>query len=541
VVRLTATGDIRTADISPNGRYVAYVRRTQGLYSLWLKQPNVEGDVELVDCGEDRCGGVAFSLDGSMVYFTRRAAHSPEGALYRLPVLGGSPELVFTGISGGPAFAPDGRRVAFVRSTRSIHGEDALISRNLSTGEERELIRYPAPGIFHSSVAWTADGSRLVYIRLGKVSSIPSNGGKEEQVPNQHWNDLKEMAASPFTKSEVLVVGGQTGPPGRIFRVPLAGDGARPLTFDANRYTEVRAASRGDLVALQEDLTRTIQVVRKGVAQAVIHSERQSSNGQWGIRWTPDGRILFISMPLTNERSDLWLMNADGSDRRRVTRSPDGIYYADPVISPSGNFVVTAVWEQSDKASIWRLDIPTGTSKPLTQGIQDYPPDISPDGRWVVYKSVKGDKPVLMKVSSDGGPALQLTTYACDQPDISPDGKWIACFGSTDPSKPAALLIVPFAGGQPAKTFALPSTAKLDANTAWTPDGDAVSFVNRVNGAGNVWSQPVNGGSPYQVTRFTSQDIFKLDWSRKGELVLSQGENTTDAMLILGLPSIQGR
>lgn len=98
---------------------------------------------------------------------------------------------------------------------------------------------------------------------------------------------------------------------------------------------------------------------------------------------------------------------------------------------------------------------------------------------------------------------------------------------------------MPFAGGPPAKTFVLPSTAKLDASAAWTPDGDAVSFVNRVDGAGNVWNQPLNGRSPYPVTRFTSGDIFKLDWSPKGDLVLSQGENTTDAMLILGLSSPQ--
>ncbi len=501
----------------------------------------MEGDIELVGCGEDRCGGVAFSPDGSMVYFTRRNAHRPDGALYRVPLFGGSPEPVFTGISGGPAFAPDGRRVAFVRSTRPTHGEDALISRNLSTGEEQELIRYPAPGIYRNSLAWTADGRRLVYIRLGKLTSIASTGGQDELVPNQEWNDVQEVAPSPFRKSEILVVGSQTGPPamGQVFRASLAGDGALQLTRDANRYTEVRAATGGDLVALQEDITRTIQVVKKGVAQAVIHAERQSTNGQWGIRWTRDGRILFISRPLGNERSDLWLMNADGSERRRVTRSPDGIYYADPVISPSGNFVVATVWEAGDKASIWRLDILTGKSNRLTEGIQDFPPDISPDGRWVVYKSVRGDKPVLMKVSSDGGPATQLTTYTCDQPDISPDGKWIACLGSTDPSKPAALLIVPFAGGQPSRTFALPSTAKLDANVAWTPDGGAVSFVNRVNGTGNVWSQPLQGSSPYQVTHFTSQDIFKLDWSPKGDLVLSQGENTTDAMLIQGLSSHQ--
>ena len=172
LARLTGTGDIRAMDISADGKFVAYVRNRAGLRSLWLKQPSVEGDVELLDCGEDRCGGITFR---PMEACSTLPARLPKARtdLYRVPVLGGAPEPVFSGISGEPAFAPDGRRVAFVRTSRLAHGQDILFTRSLSGTEEQEIVRYPAPGIQHNTVVWTSDGGRLVFVAMGKLTSIP--------------------------------------------------------------------------------------------------------------------------------------------------------------------------------------------------------------------------------------------------------------------------------------------------------------------------------------------------------------------------------
>jgi Tol biopolymer transport system component len=66
----------------------------------------------------------------------------------------------------------------------------------------------------------------------------------------------------------------------------------------------------------------------------------------------------------------------------------------------------------------------------------------------------------------------------------------------------------------------------------WTADGRAISFINSVNGVGNIWEQPVAGGLPKQVTHFTSDEIFYFDWSRDGRPALSRGTEPTDAVLI---------
>jgi Tol biopolymer transport system component len=123
-----------------------------------------------------------------------------------------------------------------------------------------------------------------------------------------------------------------------------------------------------------------------------------------------------------------------------------------------------------------------------------------------------------------------VTGYNSGWPSVSPDGKWIACFYSPDQNQPASMAIVPFGGGQPAKVFPLPATA--GPPFIWTPDGHAISFVNSVNGVGNIWEQPVADGPQKAVTHFISDKIFWYDWSRDGRLALSRGTDTTDAVLI---------
>jgi Tol biopolymer transport system component len=204
---------------------------------------------------------------------------------------------------------------------------------------------------------------------------------------------------------------------------------------------------------------------------------------------------------------------------------------SNPVVSPRGDFMAVTQWFHGDAANIWRIDIPSGEEKRLTTGQQDFPPSITPDGQSVIYGSLQGEESVLMKVSSQGGPAVRLTDYNADYPSVSPDGNWIACFRNPHGNQPPSLAILPIAGGPPAKEFPLPETADPPP-LVWTPDGRAVAFVNSVNGVGNIWQQPVAGGPAEPVTHFNSGKIFKFDWSRDGRLALSRGTEAVDAVLI---------
>ena len=290
------------------------------------------------------------------------------------------------------------------------------------------------------------------------------------------------------------------------------------------------------------DLLECKQRVREGAAPGkesearILSAGNQTRDGDNGLAWTPDGKIVYRTV--FNGRYDLWEMGADGSNPRRLTNNDASSISNFPSVSLRGGFIAFTRWSENNQANIWRMNMDGGNLKRLTEGERDFPSAISPDDRWVVFARVQGGKSVLMKVPSEGGPASQLTDYSSYSPSVSPDSKWIACIYSPGQNQPLSLAIVPFAGGQPAQVFPLPATAAAPtvAPLAWTPDGHAISFINSVNGVGNIWEQPVAGGPPKPVAHFTSDRIFWFDWSRDGRLALSRGTDSTDAVLIRNFP-----
>jgi Tol biopolymer transport system component/DNA-binding winged helix-turn-helix (wHTH) protein len=534
--RVTGSGDLVTADISGDGKYAAYIRETAEGQSLWVKQLSADHELQIASLGRDESEGVAFSGDGESIYFVRTSALDPDGALYRISVLGGEPQLVLKGISGAPAISPDGQRLAYVRSTRITHGEDTLMTASLTGNRQRSLITYPAPGIFHNRVVWSSDGERLIFVGLTKLTSIEASGGAPQIAPDRAWSDINDLTTSP-KRGEVLMTALQPGFTSSytIYRVSLTSNRILPLTHDEERYAQVRATRNGQmLLALQQVGSRTLEVIRRGedAGGLVVGRGGRDMGGRSGARWTPNGKIVYGSPSYGNEREDLWEMDADGSNKHPITQLRDQSYAYSPAVADSGNFVFFDVWLPSDHANIWRLDLTDGTRKKLTSGVQDFPLSVSHDGKWVVYKALDGDKPVLMRVRGEGGPAEQLTQYACDLPAISPDDRWIACITVSLGGGQPQLNILPMGGGRPVRSFSLPNTLNVDIQPAWTDGGRAISFVERIGGVGNIWRQAVGGGVATPLTHFTSNDIFSFDWRRDGALVVLRGQDATDAILI---------
>jgi Tol biopolymer transport system component len=517
--RVTGSGDVNQVDISPDGKYVAYVRETAGKQSLWLKQLATDSDVQIATLGQDYCSGLAFSPDGSYVYFVRVKRMTDIGDLYQVPSLGGSPRKMLAGISGPPAFSPDGQRVAFVRWTV---GEN-LFTASLDGSRERVLASYKPDELYPYRVAWSPDGKTLAFVVHG-LTTIAAEGGQAQPVAVPHLQGISDLTWLPGSRHLVVAAS-------QLYEVSLEGGEARQITHGLAHYTGVRVSADGkSLLALQDQTLATLQVATPGKESEAhpLSAGNQSDDGQRGLAWLPDGKIVYYSAP--NGRPDLWEMGADGSNPQRLTSNDASSGSVFPAVSLRGSFIAFTQWDRSGQENIWRVDMDGGNLKRLTQGKGDWSPAISPDGQWVVFARTQGGKNVLMKVPSEGGPASQLTDYHSFSPSVSPDGKWIACI-TYQPSPAPALAMVPFAGGQPSKLFPLPVTLG-DIPILWTPDGRAISFINKENGVGNVWEQPVAGGPQKPVTHFTSDKIFWFDWSRDGRLALSRGTESTDAVLI---------
>ena len=531
IKRVTGTGDLTQAGVSPDGKYLAYARSTAGQQSLWMKQLATDSDLQIATLGTDHCYGVTFSSDGSYAYFVRRDPLKRNGDLYQVPSLGGTARKMLGEISGAAALSPDGQRVAFVRSTI---GEDTLLIASLDGSGERALASYKNPeGIYRRRVDWSPDGKSLAFIHRTPqartvLTTIAAEGGAARPVGPEDWR-IDGLAWLPGNRDLIVAANGQ------LYKVQLRRGEARQITHDLSTYEGVRASADGKtLLALLHERISTVQVATpgKGSETRTLGAGNQTKDGQFGLAWTPGGKIVYYS---SRDGDDLWETGTDGSNPERLTNRIGTAY---PAVSPHGGFVAFTNFRNGEW-NIWRIDLDGAGLKQLTQGKKDEEPAISPDGRWVVFTAL-GGKDVLMKVSSDGGPASQLTDYSSAWPAISPDGKWIVCrrgrnqnYSLSDPQHPEDLMslaIVPFTGGQPAKVFPLPATG--GDQFVWSPDGRAVSFIDTASGVGNIWDQPIAGGPPQPATHFTSDRIFWFDWSRDGRLALSRGTDRTDAVLI---------
>ncbi len=92
--------------------------------------------------------------------------------------------------------------------------------------------------------------------------------------------------------------------------------------------------------------------------------------GRWtSFRWSDDdSRLLFEEFVSANQ-SHLWVMNADGGERRRITPetpSDDPVRYADARFSADGKKLFATSDRGSEYRRIVRIDLASGAEEPLT-------------------------------------------------------------------------------------------------------------------------------------------------------------------------------
>jgi Tol biopolymer transport system component len=70
----------------------------------------------------------------------------------------------------------------------------------------------------------------------------------------------------------------------------------------------------------------------------------------------------------------------------------------------------------------------------------------------------------------------------------------------------------------------------------WSQDGNGLQYLLTRDGATNIWEQPLAGGEPKQVTKFTSGLIFDFNWSSDHtKLLLTRGSISRDVILLRNL------
>ncbi len=143
ISKISGTHNAGIGAMSPDGNYLAYVLNSEGDESLWLRHLASESNVQIIPPVHVQYSALRFSPDGGHIYFSHTQLSSgpasQEYDLYRIPVLGGTPQLLVKDVDTNPSFSSDGRRFAFTRANDPDPGKYHLLIANADGSNERSI------------------------------------------------------------------------------------------------------------------------------------------------------------------------------------------------------------------------------------------------------------------------------------------------------------------------------------------------------------------------------------------------------------------
>lgn len=532
LTRLTDTGNIRDATISPDGNLLGFVTIEGGREILRLKNLQTNEQTQLREPQEGFCWGLRFTHDGRALYYITTQPNSTISVLYRIGVSGGEPRKIVVNLDSPIALSPDGSQIAFIRSFPGKHYDALVVANNDGTGE-RELRALSHPQKFSfSGCEWSPDGKTIAAGASRDngvtftINTVSLAAGEQRELTSQSWKVIAGLAWTDDGRRLYFNAGTKQAPSTQLWRIDIVSGALEQVTHDTNHYEGVHLTKDGARVLTMQKLEMTnLWMVDSGtvVPRKLTFGIRE---GEGGVLSLPSDRVLYTIEQ--NQILNLWVINRDGSHATQVTTQGA----LQPCATADGKYVVYAS-ARSGVRHLYRLDLASRAEIQLTSGGGEMYPSCSPDGRWVVYTALAGARNTLWRVSIDGDKPVQITRDSIIiKPVISADGKWIACTYRKDEADKWKIAVLPFEGGEPVKVFAMETAYQQIVR--WTPDSKNLYYLRHKNGIGNIWKQPLNDVLPAeQVTSFSEDEI--LNYTQMGNtdsFVVARGRTFRDLILI---------
>jgi Tol biopolymer transport system component len=393
------------------------------------------------------------------------------------------------GFLGPPAWSPDGKTIA----TAYVRREDGQVSApamiDIATGQLRRLTNQRWGAI--NGIRWLRDGNGLVFsaVQIGETHNqlwlISYPGGDVKRITN----DLHNYSATAFDVSaDDTIVTVQYINDGSIWTSDTSGRG----------LTQVANATRSQTVVV----------------------------------WTGDRRIVYLADAPTRS---LWVSPAEGGTPRRVPLDLQNAYNFS--VAPGRDWLVYSHY--SKLPDIWRINLDGSGKRQLTHSGRSVMPRVTPDGAWVLYANWDQGFPSTWKLPVAGGPAVRLVERA-GLPGPAPDGQrfWAVVMNEQDREGTdvrGGMRIFRLSDGSLVQSLEFPTPIPQIASVGprWAPDSRSIVYIRTSANVSNLWSVPLDGGEPSQLTHFDRDVIFSYAFSPEGQrLAMSRGNTSGDLVLI---------
>jgi tricorn protease-like protein len=223
--------------------------------------------------------------------------------------------------------------LAFVR----VDGANADVYLIASNGTgERRVSTSPVSDV---DPAWSADGSKIAF-------TSERDGNREIYVMNADGSNLVRLTNSPSSDdrpawspdgTKIVFVSARDGT-ADIYVMNADGTNPVRLTNSAAYDAEPAWSPDGSRIAFSSDRdgTTAIWVMNADGSAPTRLTTIASPRGDRQPAWSPDGtKIAFSRKSATNTNSDIFVVNADGTGVKQLTRFIDNA--ADPAWSPDGS------------------------------------------------------------------------------------------------------------------------------------------------------------------------------------------------------------
>ena len=490
-----------------------------------------------------------WSTESSIVYFSPAAPGEVQGAIYRIPALGGPPQRVMASIGGGDVSA-DGRLACFRLDqdriqlvTATLDGSDVQVVATLNA----QHYHYPR---------WSPD-SRMIAFQAGDgfrsdVYAVPATRGAAVRRLTHDGHVVKGLTWRPDGRGVVYASARGSSfsylPPLTLWEVMLDG-AARQVTTSEASYEHPDLQRNGQLAVTRLQMRHEIWEYPFAAVATTVDAGRRLTwqTGQVATpSVSPDGnRIAYLSD--TGGHANVWIASKDGSPRQITFEDDPGVSIGVPAWSPDGQWIVYLSSRDNGglQFGAWLVK-PDGSEnhRLLTFALS---PTWSEDSQWLYYVERSNTK--IKRIRVTGGnpeevrPELARNVIGLDRSTIY----YLVDRALTDGRQQFEIHAAPLGAG-PARSIKTIAASQLPPwqvlNPALSPDGEWMALPLTDGFTTNIWAISTRDGTMMKrVTDFGERAIFitrRLAWTRDGRAIVAAiGEGDADIWLLDGL--FQGR
>jgi Tol biopolymer transport system component len=532
---VTRLGNAGVAALSTDGKYVAYSSAVGDGADIRLRQVKTGVDVEVVPPGPWRIRGITFSPDDYSIWVIRYPIGVNQSQVVQVPVVGGEVRRIMTDVDTPVTFSPDGKRVAFQRGKPRMGESYAMVANADGSNERQLVIKHDPEKVLPLGPAWSPDGKRIAFaitVKSGatgqtelQIVLIDPDKTSQQSLKTPNGRGIGRLG---WTHDGSALITSEYSPSSRstqVWIIPFPTGAPRQITNDLSNYSDPVPSADSTMISA----TRTSNnyhlwlLDRAGKSDARARRVEPPGGTDMGyFAFNREGGLVYVSYPAGG--SELAVMDPDSASSRELTHG------ARPSeLSVCGANLVFNSY-RGGESGLWRVDSEGKNEKRLTSG-PDTEPACSPDGSSVLFDRAESGHTTVWRVFSDGGDPQRVYDQWSFSPSFSPDGSQIA-FAIQPNAEPAAIMVRAASGQGPERKVGT-GILRAFGRFRWSPDGKGFDLVRMQNGVENLWRLPLDGGPLRQITSFDSDRIFTFAWSVDGKsLALTRGSVMTDVVLI---------